>query len=217
MELNHIKFIAKYKERKMANKKLWLGILVIVLVLGMTVVSCGNGVTSDNVGISYAKPPQVSSVTVTKTTNKQFFIISWDAVAGEANGYSLYFKQDGKVASTSISGVQNLYKYDPATGDQLPNENLDEWSARISGLDSFASAGGSYCFGVRTNSTNDITWSDSFTVTDGPAMSTISVTKTTNGSYLIASWDAIAGVDEYRVVLYYKNGSNWNTYTNGSG
>jgi hypothetical protein len=34
----------------MANKKIWLGILVTVLVFGMTVVGCGDGSTDDNGG-----------------------------------------------------------------------------------------------------------------------------------------------------------------------
>ena len=34
----------------MVNKKFWLGILTIVLVLGMTVVGCDNGSTSNNGG-----------------------------------------------------------------------------------------------------------------------------------------------------------------------
>jgi hypothetical protein len=34
------------KEQKMANKKFWLGMLVMVLAFGMTVVGCDNGSTS---------------------------------------------------------------------------------------------------------------------------------------------------------------------------
>jgi hypothetical protein len=34
--------VAKVKEKTMANKKFWLGILVMVLVFGMTVVGCDN-------------------------------------------------------------------------------------------------------------------------------------------------------------------------------
>jgi len=33
----------EFKEKKKANRKNWLGILVIVLVFGMTVVGCGAG------------------------------------------------------------------------------------------------------------------------------------------------------------------------------
>ena len=195
----------------------FLGVIsVMVLVLGITVVSCDNGTTSDNVGINYVKSPQVSSVTVTKTTNKQFFIISWDAIAGEANSYSLYFKQDGKVSSTAISGAQNVYKYDSATGAQLPNDNLDKWSARVNSLN--ASAGGSYCFGVRASvgsytvmtTSSDITWSDSFTVTASPAMSTVTATPVTNNSYTIVTWDAVAGAESYLVTIY-RDGSQYTT------
>ena len=39
--------VAKVKEKKMANKKMfWLGILVMVLVFGMTVVGCDDGSTN---------------------------------------------------------------------------------------------------------------------------------------------------------------------------
>jgi len=208
----------------MMNKKIWMGMLVILLVFEMVVVGCDNGTTNDNVGISYEKAPQVSSVTVTKTTNNQFFIVSWDAIAGDGNSYQVMFKQDGKKSSSSIGSGQNIYKYDPSTGDQLANNDLDKWSYRVSSLN--ASAAGSYCFGVRASlgsytvmsTYSDIKWANSFTVTAGPQMSAISVTKTTNGSYLIASWDAIAGANAYNVVLYYKTSSgSWGTYTNGSG
>jgi hypothetical protein len=37
--------IANVKEKTMANKKFWLGILVMVLVFGMTVVGCDDGST----------------------------------------------------------------------------------------------------------------------------------------------------------------------------
>jgi len=188
----------------------------MVLVFGMTVVGCDNGATN----ISYAKSPQVSSVTVTKTTDKRFFIISWDAIAGEANSYTLHFKQDGKVSSSSISGAQNLYKYDPATGAQLPNDNLDKWSARVNSLN--ASAGGSYCFGVRSSvgnytvmtTSSDIKWSNSFTVTTGPAMSTVTATPVTAGNLnTIVTWDAIEGAESYMVTIYF----NGNAYTTAGG
>jgi hypothetical protein len=39
--------VAKVKEKKMANKRSWLGMLVMVLVFGMTVVGC---VTTSSVG-----------------------------------------------------------------------------------------------------------------------------------------------------------------------
>ena len=36
------------KEKKMANKRFWLGILVMALVFGMAVVGCDNDPTNDN-------------------------------------------------------------------------------------------------------------------------------------------------------------------------
>jgi len=212
----------------MMNKKIWMGILVILLVFGIVVVSCDNGdnsTTIDKVDLNYGKSPPVSSVTVTKTTNNLHYIVSWDAIEVPVS-YYVCFKQDGKNSFSSISGAQNLYRYDLATGDQIPNDNLDKWSCRVSSLNTIISAAGSYSFGVRTylndgsisNLSSDVKWGSSITVTAGPQMSAISVTKTTNGSYLIASWNAIAGIDAYNVVLYYKNSSgSWTTYTNGQG
>ena len=212
------------------NKKIWMGMLVILLVFGIVAVGCDNGDNSktiDKVDLNYVKSPPVSSVTVTKTTNNQHYIVSWDAIEDDDSYYYyVCFKQDGKKSFSSISGAQNLYKYDPATGDQIPNDNLDKWSLRVSSLNTIISAVGSYCFGVRTfindgsitNLYSDVKWGNSITVTAGTPMSAISVTKTTNGSYIIASWDAVAGVDAYNVVLYYKNSSGgWSTYSNGSG
>jgi hypothetical protein len=40
-----------HKEKKMANKKIWLGILAIALVFGMTAVGCGDDSTGGNRGI----------------------------------------------------------------------------------------------------------------------------------------------------------------------
>jgi hypothetical protein len=37
--------VEKFKEKTMANKKFWLGMLVIALVFGMAVVGCDNGTT----------------------------------------------------------------------------------------------------------------------------------------------------------------------------
>ena len=40
--------VTKVKEKKMVNKRFWLGMLVMVLMFGMTVVGCDNGTTNDN-------------------------------------------------------------------------------------------------------------------------------------------------------------------------
>jgi hypothetical protein len=44
-----IYFVAKVKEKTMANKKFLLGIMVLVLLFGMTAVSCDNGSTGGGV------------------------------------------------------------------------------------------------------------------------------------------------------------------------
>jgi hypothetical protein len=43
-------FVAKVKEKTMAKKNFWLGMLVMVLAFGMTVVGCDNDPTDDNGG-----------------------------------------------------------------------------------------------------------------------------------------------------------------------
>jgi len=49
------------KERIMANRKIWLGILVMALVFGMTVVGCSNGSTGGG---------ESKSITITGITGK---------------------------------------------------------------------------------------------------------------------------------------------------
>jgi hypothetical protein len=205
----------------MVNKKFWLGMLVMVLAFGMTVVGCEDDPT--DVKLNQDKLPEVKSVTVAKTTNNRYFIVSWDAVKGEANSYTLYFKQEGKVSSTSVTNGQNLYIYDPATGNPQPNDNLDKWSVRINSVTSYATVGGSYCFGVRTNSgstaisstASDIKWSSAFALTNGPKITTVTAVKTTDDSNIIVSWDAVAGAVDYDCYMFYSDSSTTSSYSSG--
>jgi len=206
----------------MINKKILMRILVILPVIGIVFAGCSD----DNVGINYKKLPQVSSVTVTKTTNNRYYIVSWDAVKGDGNKYTVYLKKDGKKSFSSLGNGQNFYKYDPATGDQINNDNLDKWAYRVSRLE--APTAGPYFFGVRTgedpsfNNTidSDIKWAAGITVT-AVQVSAVSIKITTDGKYLIASWDAVAGASGYdgRFLLYQENSVAWgsttpqNTYT----
>jgi len=202
----------------MKNKKIRTGILVILLVFGIIAVSCSD----DNVSINYKKAPQVSSVTVTKTTNNQYYIVSWDAVESDI-GYYVYFKQAGKESSSYIGSGQNYNKYDPVTGNSINNDDLDKWSYQVDSLN--APAAGSYCFGVRTylsNSTvsstgSDVKWAAGITVTEFPKkISAVSAKKTTDGNYIIVSWDAVAGVSAYKINYYYRYSSNDSFYNNNT-
>jgi hypothetical protein len=157
--------------------------------------------------------PQIEVFTLTKTTDNRYFILSWDAIASDV-GYSLYFKQAGKLSITAIGYYydgystsvypQNRYKYKVANGEQVPNDDFDKWSVRIDSLET--SSPGDYCFGIRTNSnetgriSSEIKWSEPFTVTKAPNVASVAAVKTTSGSgtrYVIATWDAVEGANQY--------------------
>jgi hypothetical protein len=202
----------------------------------MVLAGCENGVQEieGNVGINDNKAPQVGAVTVTKTTNNQYYIVSWDAVAEDVS-YSLYFQQDGKKSSSSISGAygQNRYKYDPATGEEIANDDFDKWSYRVEGLST--STPGAYRFGVRTSFSSsgvtrissDVKWSEAITVTAGPRVASVNAVKTTGGynNYIIVSWNAVTGAAGYRVFIeqdgvvdeYGRDGQNYYTYSTTDG
>jgi hypothetical protein len=45
--------VAKVKEKTMANKKFWLGMLVMILALGMMIVGCGDDTTENDVTVTF--------------------------------------------------------------------------------------------------------------------------------------------------------------------
>ncbi|GHU00172.1 hypothetical protein FACS1894142_8280 [Spirochaetia bacterium] len=183
-------------------------------VLSCFFIACDNPVDIEGeVSIKKnEKLPQVRSLSLIKTTNKKYFILSWDAISRDVS-YQLYFKQDGKLSSVSIGYIysssyydtypQNRYKYNVADGEQIPNDDFDKWYVRIESIDT--SSPGSYCFGVRSIPegseflSSDITWSEPFTVTKASNVVSVTAVKTTSGSirYIIATWDAVKGLDSY--------------------
>jgi len=97
MKFKHITlkhFVAKVKERAMAKKKNWMGILVMVLVFGFVVMGCGgndNGDTNflDTLGLS-TSPPTAGALAARGLTLAQFEQIR-DAAAGGFRGWTLEY------------------------------------------------------------------------------------------------------------------------------
>jgi len=183
--------------------------IIVLAIIGLSMIGCED--ETQIVDYDYSRAPQVSAVTVAKTTNKQFYIVSWDAVAGEDIYYTLFFKQDGKESASQLSGHQNTYKYDPDTGAAISNDNRDKWSILINSLNV---AAGSYCYGVRTGKNDgkaseiysDIKWSDAFAVTALPAI-TPTLTITTDEAYVIGTFagNKDASSSDYTVAFYEDN------------
>jgi hypothetical protein len=131
------------KEKKMANKKIWMGILVMALVFGMAVVGCNNDSTDDNdhnysggnytggdnSGGSYtgggdtsggskpSTPQGVNLQTYTQTgnlgENNVWYRITWNAVTG-AQSYNIY-------RATSSSGSYTKHNISPITSTTWSN------------------------------------------------------------------------------------------------
>jgi hypothetical protein len=135
----------------MANRKFGLGILVISLVFGMTVVGCDSGSGGGGGGTSttsYTYTRGMYVMTITKTNSAKSIYPSLDyensplvrAVlsAGETATYTL--KYDGKVKSSGqvkvIVGTDNAATFTPASGKPpftgtFSDENMLEIPAPI--------------------------------------------------------------------------------------
>ncbi|GHU96674.1 hypothetical protein FACS189483_00340 [Spirochaetia bacterium] len=197
-----------------------VGILACALVLSLVVAGCENGIQEieGNVGINTNKAPQVSSVTVTKTTDGQYYIVSWDAVAEDVS-YALYFKQEGKKSSINTSGnPQNAQKFATADGAPSVNDDSDKWSVRITSTP--ATFAGSFSYGVRTSSSSgsvvtsapsDIKWSAPFALTAGPVVTNVTLAKAASSGRYDVSFNAPtppSGVGyNYTIEIY--RGTSW--------
>jgi len=189
--------------------------IIVLAIIGLSMIGCEEETTI--VDYDYSQAPQVSAVTVTKTTNKQYFIVTWDAVKGEDINYDVYYKQDGKETAQYLANANNTVKYDPDTGAAIPNDDFDKWSARVSGL---GGAAGSYRIGVRTGKDDgktsviysDIKWSDAIAITALPAI-TPTLTLTTDKAYVIVTFagNKDANSNAYTLTLY-KDNIQVNTY-----
>jgi hypothetical protein len=201
----------------------------MALALGLVVIGCKDATAVEGdvgivggVGINVGQAPQVDAVTVTMTTNGQYYIVSWDAVAEDLN-YSLYFVQDGKMSNVWGGGPQRTYKYNPANGAQIPNDDFDKWYVRIDApnLSLLTISPGAYKFGVRTTRLNassvkdivsDITWSEKITLTAGSEPSGVTATPAPDNTAFPVTWTeppAPTGVFYSYDVEYSKDGGPW--------
>jgi len=208
--------------------------IIVLTIIGFLMIGCEDATTK--VEYDYSKPPQVSAITITKTTNKQYFIVTWDAIkSDEEIGYTFFLKQDGKESSENIYNwgnaynvyYQNILKYDTDTGAELPNEDRNKFSYRITTAAVYngIQGAGSYRFGIRTSKNDgkpsviysDIKWSDPVAITALPAI-TPTLTKTTTGNYVILTWtgDKDASPNDYSLTFYQDNISIVNPPNNPS-
>jgi len=195
--------------------------IIVLTIIGFLMIGCEDATTK--VEYDYSKLPQVSAIAITKTTNKQYFIVTWDAVKGEEISYTMFLKQDGKESSENLYSwseygnskyfnvhTQNHIKYDPDTGAELPNEDRNKFSYRITTAAVYQGikAAGSYRFGIRTSKDDgkpsviysDIKWSDPVAITALPAI-TPTIAQTTNKAYFIVSWTGDKDAYDYHYFL----------------
>jgi hypothetical protein len=85
------------KEKTMANKRFWLGMLVMVLAFGMTVLGCGDGSSNNDPYIPPVQTPLTGTVTVTSniTVSSGIETMTLTADTSALNGTSdiFYFYQ----------------------------------------------------------------------------------------------------------------------------
>jgi hypothetical protein len=205
----------------MNKKGLFWGMAALVLALGLVLAGCDNGAQEieGSVGLNNNKAPQVGTVTVTKTQDGQYYIVSWDAVAGRVS-YEVWAKQDTKktIINTNISG-QNTYTYDARSGEEIPNNDLDKFSAKIGTLGVQYGAG-SYSLGVVTSYKNgvvntaaadsDVKWAAPITLGSVAATSVTLTKSTTTAGTFTVTFDtaaAPADVEYYYAVVLYRDGN----------
>jgi len=203
----------------MVSKRVLFGLLAVALLFGLLFAGCND---TTKVEIQKKGAPQIKEVSVAKTTNKDAFILTWDAVGGEdVQRYEVYFKKDD--GSKSVKKLDNWAvnngKYDPNNGSWLPNNDFDKWTVKLSLTDTYCMplftqpvAGGNYCFGIKTtsgsqpfNAESNIKWSSSYPFTE--AKPNVSLTKTTAGSSLIFKWDSIDAARVYQVQIFKEGNS----------
>jgi len=168
-------------------KKNFIGAAAAAVVLMVLFAACDNEPQEVKL-VGYPLAAQVSSVTVTQTSNKYHIIVSWDAIK-DGNGYKVYYQQEDKNTVDSFGAAQNDFTYPSASTvsgtyaylDNLTaNDDVDKWSAAISVKFTYTSYGltytrgtlppGTYRFGVQSSDTDpnhkdsDIKWSDYITV-----------------------------------------------------
>jgi hypothetical protein len=126
----------------MKNKALILALLVVFASVVFT--SCGG----DN-------PKIVKEIKVDKTTDGLYYILSWDAIGKNVEGYRVYASMEDKASIFQLSSnVTNRTKYN-LDSTSTDNGDADKWNARVlvsSYSDYRLSGSNEYFFGVRTYS-----------------------------------------------------------------
>ncbi|MCL2130120.1 MAG: hypothetical protein FWH35_07195 [Treponema sp.] len=151
----------------MKSKFGYLVLLVLVLSVFVVFLGCKNGVqeVDGEVKIALVKGNPVDKVTVTKTTDGVYIIVSFDAVENTSS-YEVYCQMEGSLEYVYLPGVQNYSTYAKADGIASDNADPDKWSCRT--LTSAFKAGEKFRFGVITtlfetefsSTSSDFTWSD---------------------------------------------------------
>ncbi|GHT56317.1 hypothetical protein FACS1894109_04890 [Spirochaetia bacterium] len=173
----------------MKNSKIFLGMLVLVLAFGFVLTGCEQTVNGE-ISVKGNKAPSVSDVTVTKTDNNRYIIVTWKAPKAENLGYDVYLraKDTDFAVSTDIS-YGNDSTYAQADGTPSVNTDLSKYSARINSLGNLVA--GDYQFGVRASygadvstyrTDSDIKWAgDAITITESSVKPTsVTLTSATN-------------------------------------
>ena len=167
-------------------KRKMIGVAVAAVVLMAFFAACDNG-AQDVKTIGYLVADAPTGVKAAQTTDKNYVIITWDAVQN-GTGYTVYWQLDGKKTITqlfsggSYSGNSNSFTYAVADGKESPNSDVDKWSGLLE-IDPTYKIGdtefkspylGKIRFGVRANvlvpgsgstgNTSDVVWSDYITV-----------------------------------------------------
>ena len=120
----------------MANKRLWLGMLVIALVFGMTVVGCAPEEKEEDTNPS---PPTGLTGTVISPNNS--IRLSWNSV-NNANEYRIQYKKSSssgdylikygiKTTNYTFSDLDYTTKYDFKVAAQNTDYNVSDYSSPI--------------------------------------------------------------------------------------
>jgi hypothetical protein len=131
----------QYKEadvKTMANKRFWLGMLVMVLAFGMTVFGCGDGASNndddDDDDEHYIQTPLTGTVTVTSNIAVSSGVETMTLTADTSglNGDSLYYFRQWMRDGVNISGARSS-TYQVTEADYGKNLRVQVTSSVLSG------------------------------------------------------------------------------------
>jgi hypothetical protein len=128
------------RKKTMVNKKIWLGILVMVLVFGMTVVGCDDGSNNNNNNDDDPDPSTQTPLTGTVTVSSDVTIntingketMKLTADISGLNGDSLYYFYQWMKDGVNISGASSS-TYDVTEADYGKTVRVKVTSSVLSG------------------------------------------------------------------------------------